>query len=78
MSRLCCNITYNIFFIYIAFENFFQGLNYIAGLLLLVTKNEETAFWLLKVLIEKILPDYYTPTMDGLLTDIDVLAELVK
>ncbi|CAK9822449.1 Growth hormone-regulated TBC protein 1-A [Anthophora retusa] len=55
-----------------------QGLNYIAGLLLLVTKSEETAFWLLKVLIEKILPDYYTPTMDGLLIDIDVLAELVK
>ncbi|XP_015113809.1 growth hormone-regulated TBC protein 1 [Diachasma alloeum] len=55
-----------------------QGLNYIAGLLLLVTKNEETAFWLLKVLIEKILPDYYTPTMDGLVTDIDVLAELVR
>lgn len=55
-----------------------QGLNYIAGLLLLVTKSEETAFWLLKVLIDKILPDYYTPTMDGLLTDIDVLAELVR
>ncbi|GAB1868972.1 Growth hormone-regulated TBC protein 1-A [Camponotus japonicus] len=55
-----------------------QGLNYIAGLLLLVTKSEETAFWLLKVLIDKILPDYYTRTMDGLLTDIDVLAELVR
>ncbi|KAJ8679777.1 hypothetical protein QAD02_015564 [Eretmocerus hayati] len=55
-----------------------QGLNYIAGLLLLVTKNEETAFWLLKVLIEKILPEYYTPSMRGLLIDIDVLAELVK
>lgn len=55
-----------------------QGLNYIAGLLFLVTKNEETAFWLLKALIENILPDYYTPTMDGLLTDIDVLEELVR
>lgn len=55
-----------------------QGLNYIAGLLLVVTKDEECAFWLLKVLIEKILPDYYTPTMDGLLVDIDVLAELVR
>ncbi|XP_011505946.1 PREDICTED: growth hormone-regulated TBC protein 1-A [Ceratosolen solmsi marchali] len=55
-----------------------QGLNYIAGLLLLVTKSEETAFWLLKVLIERILPEYYTPTMKGLITDIDVLAELVK
>lgn len=60
------------------FSIFFQGLNYIAGLLLLVTKSEETAFWLLKVLIDKILPDYYTCTMDGLLTDIDVLAELVR
>ncbi|XP_008212411.1 growth hormone-regulated TBC protein 1-A [Nasonia vitripennis] len=55
-----------------------QGLNYIAGLLLLVTKSEETAFWLLKVLIEEILPEYYVPTMKGLITDIDVLAELVK
>ncbi|CAB0044748.1 unnamed protein product [Trichogramma brassicae] len=55
-----------------------QGLNYIAGLLLLVTKNEENAFWLLKVLIENILPEYYTPTMKGLLIDIDVLVELVK
>ncbi|XP_020709202.2 growth hormone-regulated TBC protein 1-A [Athalia rosae] len=55
-----------------------QGLNYIAGLLLLVTKSEETAFWLLKILIEKTLPEYYTPTMDGLLTDIEVLSELVR
>lgn len=43
-----------------------------------MTKSEETAFWLLKVLIEKILPEYYIPTMKGLLTDIDVLAELVR
>ncbi|CAH1643266.1 unnamed protein product [Spodoptera littoralis] len=55
-----------------------QGLNYIAGLLLLATKNEETSFWLLKVLVEKILPDYYTKTMDGLIVDIEVLSELVK
>lgn len=26
-----------------------QGMNYIAGLLLLVTKNEDSTFWLLKV-----------------------------
>ncbi|KAK9503508.1 hypothetical protein O3M35_010053 [Rhynocoris fuscipes] len=55
-----------------------QGMNYIAGLLLLVTKNEETTFWLLKMLVEKILPDYYSRTMDGLLTDIDVISELVR
>ncbi|KOX77093.1 Growth hormone-regulated TBC protein 1-A [Melipona quadrifasciata] len=78
------NQQYQLYNILLAFAHqnktvgYCQGLNYIAGLLLLVTKSEETAFWLLKVLIEKILPDYYTPTMDGLLTDIDVLAELVK
>lgn len=54
-----------------------QGMNYIAGLLLLVTKNEESTFWLLKTLVERILPDYYSNTMDGLLTDIDVISELV-
>lgn len=48
------------------------------GLLLLSTKSEEQSFWLLKVLVEKILPDYYTRTMDGLIVDIEVLSELVK
>lgn len=46
--------------------------------MLLATKSEETSFWLLKVLVEKILPDYYTKTMDGLIVDIEVLSELVK
>lgn len=55
-----------------------QGLNYIAGLLLLVTKDEETTFWLLKVLVEKTLPKYYTRTMEGVITDIAVLEELVR
>lgn len=47
-------------------------------MLLLSTKSEEVSFWLLKVLVEKILPDYYTKTMDGLIVDIEVLSELVK
>nr|CAD7200506.1 unnamed protein product [Timema douglasi] len=55
-----------------------QGLNYIAGLLLLVTKDEDTSFWLLKVLVERILPQYYTRTMDGVIVDIDVLEEMVR
>lgn len=55
-----------------------QGLNYIAGLLLLVTKNEETSFWLLRVLVEKKLPDYYSKTMDGVVVDIEVFSRLVK
>ncbi|KAJ8982531.1 hypothetical protein NQ317_018572 [Molorchus minor] len=55
-----------------------QGLNYIAGLLLLATKDEETSFWLLKALVEQLLPQYYIATMAGLLTDLDVLDELLQ
>ncbi|XP_050420905.1 growth hormone-regulated TBC protein 1 [Adelges cooleyi] len=55
-----------------------QGLNYIAGLLLLVTKDEDASFWLLRVLVEKILPDYYSRTMDGVIIDIEVFSRLVK
>lgn len=55
-----------------------QGLNFIAGMLLLTTEDEEVTFWLLHVLVEKLLPDYYTRDMLGLLTDIEVLAELVR
>jgi len=47
-------------------------------LLLLVTKSEEESFWLLKVLVERILPDYYGPTMEGVIVDIEVLSELVR
>ena len=55
-----------------------QGLNYIAGLLYLITKDEDSSFWLLKVLCERILPDYYTQSMPGLLTDMKVLARLAR
>ncbi|KAJ8916156.1 hypothetical protein NQ315_016295 [Exocentrus adspersus] len=55
-----------------------QGLNYIAGLLLLATKDEEASFWLLKVLVENILPQYYIVSMTGLLTDLDVLDDLIR
>lgn len=55
-----------------------QGLNYIAGLLLLATKSEEASFWLLKTLVETLLPSYYIPSMSGLLTDLDVLNVLIQ
>lgn len=54
-----------------------QGLNYIAGLLLLATKEEDASFWLLKMLVEQILPQYYIKSMSGLITDMAVLDELV-
>ncbi|KZS20994.1 Growth hormone-regulated TBC protein 1-A [Daphnia magna] len=55
-----------------------QGLNYVAGLLLIATKDEEQSFWLLTVLIRNILPSYYSSNMQGLITDIAVLGELVR
>ncbi|XP_023571021.1 growth hormone-regulated TBC protein 1 isoform X2 [Octodon degus] len=53
-----------------------QGMNFIAGYLILITKNEEESFWLLDALIGRILPDYYSPAMLGLKMDQEVLAEL--
>ncbi|KAK7074043.1 Growth hormone-regulated TBC protein 1 [Halocaridina rubra] len=55
-----------------------QGLNYIAGLLLIIIKDEEDTFWLLSVLVNDLLPQYYTPVMVGVLTDISVLEAIVK
>ena len=76
------NMQKNLNNVLLAFSNsnqtigYCQGLNYIAGLLLLVTKEEDTTFWLLKTLLEQKLPDYYTASMPGLLTDLKVLEEL--
>ncbi|XP_077072936.1 growth hormone-regulated TBC protein 1b [Siphateles boraxobius] len=55
-----------------------QGMNFIAGYLLIITKDEEKSFWLMDALLGKILPDYYTSTMLGLKMDQDVLGELVR
>ncbi|XP_068597178.1 growth hormone-regulated TBC protein 1-A [Brachionichthys hirsutus] len=55
-----------------------QGMNFIAGYLLLVTKDEEKSFWLMEALLDRILSDYYSPAMMGLKTDQEVLGELVK
>ncbi|KAI5629554.1 growth hormone-regulated TBC protein 1-A [Silurus asotus] len=55
-----------------------QGMNFIAGYLLIITKDEEKSFWLMEALLSRILPDYYTPAMLGLKTDQEVLGELVR
>lgn len=44
----------------------FQGLNYVAALLLIVLKEEEDAFWMLSVLLENVLvTDCYTDNLSG-------------
>lgn len=35
---------------------FFKGLNYIAGMLLLITKDEKQSFWLLVEILERLVP----------------------
>ncbi|KAI5694131.1 hypothetical protein M8J76_009857 [Diaphorina citri] len=55
-----------------------QGLNYIAALILLVTKHEENTYWIFRSVINKYFSDYYTKTLTGVVRDIDVLSELVK
>ncbi|KAK0142888.1 Growth hormone-regulated TBC protein 1-A [Merluccius polli] len=55
-----------------------QGMNFIAGLLLIITRDEEKSFWLMETLLGRILPDYYSPSMLGLKTDQEVLGELVR
>lgn len=55
-----------------------QGMNFISGYLLIITKDEEKSFWLLDALLGRILPDYYATAMLGLKTDQEVLGELVR
>lgn len=56
-----------------------QGLNYIVGILLIVTAgDEEASFWLLKHFVENVVTDYHTKTMTGLKLDISVISELIK
>ncbi|XP_056897041.1 growth hormone-regulated TBC protein 1-A-like isoform X1 [Takifugu flavidus] len=55
-----------------------QGMNFIAGYLIIITKDEEKSFWLMDALLAKMLPDYYSPSMLGLKADVEVLSELVK
>ncbi|XP_052782027.1 growth hormone-regulated TBC protein 1-A-like [Mya arenaria] len=59
-----------------------QGMNFIAGLLLLIMrdedKREEKVFWLMDTLLNNILPDYYHPNMEAVKLDQEVLGDLVK
>ncbi|KAL9963401.1 hypothetical protein ACROYT_G026911 [Oculina patagonica] len=55
-----------------------QGLNYIAGLMLLIVRKEEVAFWLLDVIVGNLLPDYYGKDMFGLQVEQEALREVVR
>lgn len=48
------------------------------GLILIVTKDEEWTFWLLKIIVENIASSYHKKTMSGLIVDIEVLKQLLN
>jgi hypothetical protein len=55
-----------------------NGLNSIAGGLLLITQNEERSFWILTAILGKLLPESYYVDMNlGCNVDQDVLASLI-
>lgn len=55
-----------------------QGLNRIAGLLLLVLGSEEDTFWALKAVVENIMPPkYYSPSLVGSQADQLVLKDFL-
>lgn len=55
-----------------------QGLNRIAGLLLLVLGSEEDSFWALKAVVENIMPsEYYSPSLVGSQADQLVLKDFL-
>lgn len=55
-----------------------QGLNYVVGMMLIVLKDEEKAFFLLEKLTKQILVGYYSRNLRGLNVDQLVLGELIK
>lgn len=55
-----------------------QGMNYIAGLILIVTKDEVATYWLLKYLVEDVADEYHSRNMRGLQRDIFVISEIIK
>lgn len=55
-----------------------QGMNFVAGLLLLVAKGDEaSAFWMLVGLLEHAVPGYYSPDMAAIQLDQHVLGLLI-
>lgn len=54
-----------------------QSMNIVVALLLLYMSEEE-AFWLLSVLCERLIPDYYSQALIGSIVDQQILEQLIE
>ena len=66
----------NAYALYNRGTGYCQGMNFIAGFLLLFM-TEEQAFWTLSVIVEEYLKDYFCESMVGLLVDSTILSQLL-
>jgi hypothetical protein len=66
----------NAYALYNQGTGYCQGMNFIAGFLLLVMTEEE-AFWTLSAIVEEYLKDYFSETMVGLLIDNTIFTQLM-
>lgn len=56
-----------------------QSLNFLAGVLLSVLKSEETAMWMLHIMVEKYFPkDYFTKSMSAFAVDLRLMKMLLE
>jgi TBC1 domain family member 8/9 len=55
-----------------------QSMNIVGAFLLVTLPSEELAFWTLCTIVEKLLPDYYSPSMLGAMVDQQVFESLVE
>ncbi|KAK7484864.1 hypothetical protein BaRGS_00023907 [Batillaria attramentaria] len=55
-----------------------QGLNFVAGMMLLILRSEEKAFWLLDTVTRQLLPDYYASDMLAVKAEQELLGDVVR
>ena len=56
---------------------YLQGMNCVAGVLLLVFENEQEAFWMLCTFVDRILPPYLSQKLNGLKEELERFSRIV-
>lgn len=56
---------------------YLQGMNFVAGVLLMVFESEQEAFWMLCAFIDRILPPYLSQRLEGLKQELERFSQVV-